>query len=954
MKSFLCLLFLCVSLYDFATAQVLPFRTYSIENGLSESMVNDMVQDSDGYLWIATSYGLNRFDGISFKNYYAEDGLLDNKISALYEDHNNRLWVGTEGGVNVIKSDSIYTFPELRSLESSIVLSIYQDHLNDYWFATDGEGVWHLDQRRNLTQYREVNGLAGDRVRDILEDDQDVLWFATRDGLTKLEDGNFRTFTTEDGLADNRLRDLATTSDGVLWIASNGGLCRLNEGDISCYTEEDGLVNNRIQSISVTESDGLWIGTEEGTSFFYNGTFTNYSIEEGLVNNIIQDTQYDREGNIWFGTYGGGMSLFLGESYKNYTIEEGLPNNVVTSIVEDPSGSQWVSTYGGGITRIDSSGFMTYDSDDGLVDNKVYTIKSDGANQLFVGTRWGLSIYEDGQFSNFNEEELPYRKIRALHQSQQTGESWWLGTYGEGVIEYDGQQFNQLTEEDSLVNNTVMAIEETDDGSLWFATYGGVSRWRDGKFTNYAMQDGLPNNGVLDILKDKSGNLWFATFGGLARFDDGTFETITAADGLTDEVCYFIEQDDRGIFWIGTNKGIVRFDYEAYNSGQNSKEVRAFKLITQDQGLVANEMIAGASFKDSKGDLWFGSVGGLTRFDPTKETMNGAPPKVHIENISVSGENIGVKSDLEIGSDNQNITFIFIGINFTAPDQVEYRYRLKNSGEGWQTTTQRSVHYSALMSGDYTFEVMAQNNDGQWSTERAEIDFTVLPPFWLRWWFIILVLLVLAGIIVFIYNYYRVRKMVDIERMRVRIASDLHDDVGSALTEIALQSDFLQTMDVADSLQESIQQIGNQSRKIVSSLDDIVWSIDARNDTFGDLTDRMQDHVNSVLPQKEVIYRFEGDMQEKLEVSLKENLYLIFKEAINNIAKHSDAERVEVTLSTGGNGFLLSVKDNGTGAKNERKTGQGLRNMKMRSKRIGAGITFNNNEGFEVRVEHIK
>jgi signal transduction histidine kinase len=224
----------------------------------------------------------------------------------------------------------------------------------------------------------------------------------------------------------------------------------------------------------------------------------------------------------------------------------------------------------------------------------------------------------------------------------------------------------------------------------------------------------------------------------------------------------------------------------------------------------------------------------------------------------------------------------------------------------------------------------------------------------MRWWFICIVLVLIVLIVLFVYNYYRVRKMVDIERMRVRIASDLHDDVGSALTEIALQSDFLQTMDVTEDLQESLQQIGSQSRKIVTSLDDIVWSIDARNDTVGDLTDRMQDYVNSVLPQKQINYQFEGDMQEKLKVSLKENLYLIFKEAVNNIAKHSNAERVDITLSTNGAGFEMRIKDNGKNASNVRKSGQGLRNMKMRAKRIDASVSFYYNNGFEVVVKSNK
>lgn len=946
MKRFLVLFILILGFSDVSRGQVFPFRTYSIENGLSEAVVNALIQDDEGYLWIGTSYGLNRFDGIQFENYYTEDGLLNNKIFSLYQDSKNRVWVGTGGGVNVIISDSIHTINELKPLETSTILAITQDSQNEFWFATDGEGVWHLDRENNLTQYREVHGMGDNRVRDIVQDGKGVLWFATRSGLTKLEDGNFRTFTTADGLPDNRLKDLLLTDDGSLWVATREGLCNVAENQFSCYTEEDGLINNRVQSLSKDKSGNLWIGTEEGASYFANGKFTNYSVDDGLTNNIIYATLYDREGNIWFGTFGGGISIFLGDHIKNYTIEEGLPNNVVTSITQDQTGNHWVTTYGGGIVRFEDSTTTVFKAKDGLVDNKVYTVKAGEQNRLFIGTRWGLSIYNHQKFYNFDETELPYRKIRAILIPEYS-EGIWLGTYGEGVIRYKDNRFTRITEEDGLANNIVMSIAEAPDGSVWFATYGGVSRWKDGTFTNFSIQDGLPNNGVLDILKDESGRLWFATFGGFARFDNGNFEAITAEDGLPDKVCYFIEQDDQGIFWIGTNNGVVRFDYDTFKSGRE----KAFKLITQNQGLVANEMNAGASFKDREGNLWFGSVGGLTKFIPGKTETTKAAPKVHIESVSVAGGVVPMKDGLEVSSDNHNITFQFIGISFSAPEQVVYKYRLRNSGEEWQQTSRRMVRYSALIPGDYIFEVKAINSDGNWSTETAEISFIVLAPFWLQWWFMAVMFLVFVGIVLFIYNYYRVRKMIEIERMRVRIASDLHDDVGSALTEIALQSDFLQTMEVADNLQDSLRQIGSQSRKIVSSLDDIVWSIDARNDTMGDLTDRMQDYVNNVLPQKQINYHFEGNMQEKLEVSLKENLYLIFKEAINNIAKHSNADKVDIMLSTSGNGFLMSIKDNGKNSENIRKSGQGLRNMDMRAKRVDADIYFSNNAGFEVRVE---
>ncbi|MGK7368665.1 MAG: sensor histidine kinase, partial [Candidatus Halalkalibacterium sp. M3_1C_030] len=544
-----------------------------------------------------------------------------------------------------------------------------------------------------------------------------------------------------------------------------------------------------------------------------------------------------------------------------------------------------------------------------------------------------------------------YRKIRAIEEADE-GEGYWMGTYGEGILHLKDGTFRHLQEQDGLANNTVLSVEKDEEGAIWFATYGGVSRYKEGDFTNYTIRDGLPNNGILDILKDRDGNMWFSTFSGISMLSDDGFITITEEEGLPDEVCYFILQDNSGIYWIGTKIGVVRFDYELYKEAVDDGERRkAFKLITQDQGLIANETNAGAGYKDENGILWFGTVGGLTRFDPEKAPVNNAPPKVHIENVSISGEPVENRRNVKISSENKNIGIEYIGISFSAPEQVLYEYRLRGSGEGWQQTNRRSVRYSALLPGDYTFQVRAQNNDGIWSEETASLSFTVMAPFWMQWWFVLLVLVVLIGIFLFIYNYYRVKKMVDIERMRVRIASDLHDDVGSALTEIALQSDFLQTTDVDEQVKQSLDQIGTQSRKIVSSLDDIVWSIDARNDTLGDLTDRMQDYINNMLPQKEVQYQFDDlDMDDKIPVSMKENLYLIFKEAVNNIAKHSDADKVEVVLKDRNGSFDLYIHDNGQGIKPERKSGQGLRNMKMRAKRIDAGIEFENEDGFTVHV----
>ncbi len=951
MKHSIYILLILACCAEGAFGQSYPFRSYSIEKGLTQAVVHDMMQDEEGYLWIATGYGLNRFDGVRFRNYYKENGLRNNKVYSLHQDGEGTIWVGTASGVNIIEGDSLVTVPELEALHTTTVLSIFGESGGDYWFATDGQGVWHLDRSGKLTQYISIHGLANDRVRDIVEDEEGTLWFATREGLTSLNDGNFRSYTDKHGLPDNKIRDLLLDRQGRLWIATRGGLSLFSDGKFVTYTERDGLINNRVQSLSPDEDDGLWIGTEEGVSHFTGRGFENYTVEQGLSNNLIYSTLFDREQNIWFGTFGGGVSVFFGDHIQNFTVEEGLPNNVVTSITEDHHGNHWITTYGGGLSKYDGQSFENFTGANGLVDNKAYTAIVDHRNRILVGTRWGLSIYDGEAFRNFDETELPYRKVRAIIEPDDR-RGYWIGTYGEGVLEMRDDSFRQYREKDGLANNTVLSVEQDGEGGVWFATYGGASRIKDGDFTNYTIQDGLPNNGVLDILRDRSGRMWFSTFGGIALLTEEGMEAITEEDGLPDEVCYFIIQDDEGIFWIGTKEGVVRFDYEQYRSAADSdSRGGAFKLITSDQGLIANEMNTSAAFKDSNGDLWFGSVGGLTRYIPSRAPVRNAPPKVHIENVMVSGEQVGGWKELKIGSDNRNVTIEYIGISLKAPEQVTYEYRLRESDEPWQKTSERSVRFSSLLPGEYTFQVRARNNAGQWSTETASLSFTVLAPFWLQWWFVGGVVLLLLGIMAFIYNYYRARKMIEMERMRVRIASDLHDDVGSALTEIALQSDFLQTTDAGEEIKNSLKQIGTQSRKIVSSLDDIVWSIDARNDTLGDLTDRMQDYINNMLPDKEVRYEFDQlDMEEKLTVQMKENLYLIFKEAVNNIARHSGAERVEVELKNRNGTFDLYIHDDGRGMEAGRKTGQGLQNMKMRAERIGADIDFDNKEGFTVHV----
>jgi len=946
---------LLIASWQLADAQVFPLRTYSIEDGLSESVVNSITQDDKGYIWVATEFGLNRLDGVKIKNYFAEDGLNHNKLNTLFVDSQHRLWIGSEAGVNYIFDDTVYTPKNLEVLQNSSISAIFEDSEGNFWFGTDGNGVWLLDNQKNLTQYARINGLANDRVRDIVEHKNGTMWFGTRNGLTSLKSGNFKTYTVKQGLIDEKIRDLMISRDNKLLIATREGLSIFDDGTFKNITEKDGLINNQIRSLTQDRSGGLYLGTEEGLSYYYNGSFTNYKASDGLANQHVLTTFRDDQDGIWLGTFGGGVNYHTGLLISNYSVDNGLKNNMISSITKGREDRTLVGTYGSGIAVIKDSVLTTINETDGLVNNKVYTMMPDSRGRVWIGTRWGLSVYEDGQFTNYDENELPERKIRTIHESKSDG-SIWLGTLGGGLIHMKEGKFSTITKSDGLANNTVRDIEEDSVGHLWIATFGGVNIYKDGMFKSISLSDGLPNNGVNDIEIDTDGNAWFATYSGFVKYENGKLKVFDKSNGMSDEVCYFIREQEPGIFWIGTNKGLIRFDEQKLHNPTVTDTSLAFRTYTTDQGLISNELNTQA-IHINEDYLWAGTVGGVSKISLSTVTEESYQPPLYITGLSLFNKTLPLKDNLELDSGQNFLTIHFSGIDYRAPEQITYEYRLKGADKRWIKTKERRVQYAALPAGEYTFQVRAKNFYNNWSDQAETVHFTIIPPFWQRWWFYLLITMTVIGIILFFYHYYRVNKMVELERLRVQIASDLHDDVGASLTEIALQTDFLQTTNKDREMNSMLKDIGQISRNVVSSLDDIVWTIDARNDTLGDLTDRMQDYANHVLSNRDirVTYSFEdADMACKMPVEERENIYLIFKESMNNIAKHSDADRVWVRLEYQNDGFKMVIKDDGTAGlitENGKKSGHGLMNMKMRSKRIGARLNINSENGFEIEVE---
>jgi signal transduction histidine kinase len=403
-------------------------------------------------------------------------------------------------------------------------------------------------------------------------------------------------------------------------------------------------------------------------------------------------------------------------------------------------------------------------------------------------------------------------------------------------------------------------------------------------------------------------------------------------------------QDDNGFYWISSDRGINKLDPRSFK----------VKNYTTADGLQSNEFNSNAALKTSSGDFYFGGVNGFNVFRPLALREDKTPPTLVLESYAIHDKKFPARPSVALAHDENYLSFTFAALEFSAPDKIKYRYRLEGFENEWNDAgNKREATYTNLDPGNYTFQVKAANPDGYWTEPGVSLAITIDPPFWKTWWFTTFMVIVTASLM-YAFHRYRLYQSLKVERLRNKIASDLHDEVGSSLTRISIYSDLLQNEKAMGESQGYLKNINALSREVVSTMSDIVWSIDNRSDTMGALVMRMKDYATEVLQSKNIELEFKTDLKENvpLDPAQKQNIYLIFKEALNNIVKHAAATRVSVMLSNSDGEFSLQIRDNGKGCTaNISSKGHGLRNMQRRAQAIGGEFYFKNTDGTTVLVK---
>ena len=743
-------------------------KNYSIEDGLAQSQVDAIYQDSKGYLWIGTlGGGVSRFDGQTFTNYTTRHGLTDNHVFTIFEDADGTMWFGTQQGVCRCDGTKFQRPDTMDGLGRQAVKAILEDSRGSLWFGSE-KGAWHYDQKyKRLRPFTGKEGLTNNAISSMLLDSRGILWFGSHGGgIIRYDGRDFSPLSTVHGLALDTVHSILEDRHRHLWFATPGGVSRYDGKAFRNYTVKEGLSGNDVRAIIEDREGNLWFGTDGGGVCRFDGkVFTCLTEKNGLSSNVIWSLLEDREGSIWIGTYRGGLDQYRGGTFSYFSARDGLGDDVIRAILEDRAGNFWFGTYRGGVSRWDGKSITTFTTREGLIDNFVLTMFEDRQGDLWFGTFAGVSRYDGQTFMNLGREDgLADQIVRAIVQ-ERSGHMWF-GTNDGGISHYDGHTITNFTTADGLNCNQITALLEDRQGHIWIGTLNGLCCYDGHTFTNISQKYGLAQKNIYAITEDGSGSLWIGAYGdGIIKYTprhpNGAIDVFSRADGLPHDSVVSLCPDNRGNLWLGTEKGISRFDAAAYErTGQ-----KIFKHYGPAEGFACIECIHNAILKDHDGNIWFGTLKGAIQYHPHLDRPNLHEPITHItkvrllfdeHSLSDYAEGISLENGLPIGLRlpyyKNHLAFDFIGISLRVPEKVKYRYQLARFDNLWLPVVKGSqATYSNIPPGKYTFKVKASNNDGVWNKEPTSFSFEITPPFWLAWWFYLLCAVVLiVGILTFI------------------------------------------------------------------------------------------------------------------------------------------------------------------------------------------------------------
>lgn len=788
-KLFISFLLLIFCLYGHSQQRF--FSGYSISDGLSQSVVNCIFQDSRGFMWFGTQNGLNRFDGYSFEVFIYKPNdttsISNNWIYSITEDKQGNLWIGTKGGLNR------YLFKEKR-FERIHYSTPYAGNITEYIYdvKTAGDGtilintppVLSICDPEKLSFRHFLSPVPIDEsIKDwnipLLIDPDHKIWIGSPNGLACFtpDSGKFEVFARDLPGSLNPGNQLISAlfrdKQGNLWIGTPSGLYRYRENDKSFlqYKNIPGnsnyLINNTVRAITADSSGNLWIATEGGglnvlmKDYNRNEVLERFTEENSAIaHNIILSLFPDRSGNLWIGTLSGVSRTDLKKQKFNLYRNSGSPSsvdlagNIIASVYKDEKGKLWIGNWGQGFNIFDRSTgkvehFSSHHSGKNYIpDNYVHSIFKDDKDMLWIGTRDGLLVWQEksGSFirpSSFSgNPALPdFRGLRIFTMIQDRLKNYWVATqnglFKVNPLQRQTSRFHATAQEQYRISgNLVYDVLEDSHSLIWIATTEGLDLLNPatGSIRHFGKSEGgdkaLSDDFVTSLCEDQSGDIWIGTSSYIDRFskNDSSFTWYTQEHGLPGNLVYSIQRDKSNGIWVATGNGLCHFD----------PKPGTFHTFSVEDGMQSPEFNLNASFVSDDGEVFFGGMNGLNAFYPDSLRNNPYIPPVVITSVYKIKKgireyiNVEKTNRLVLPHNENSLTIEFAALEFTHPSKNRYMYHFEGMDEEWiDIGTRRFVSFYNLSSGEYRLRIRGSNSDGLWNEQGATLHIVVKAPWWM-------------------------------------------------------------------------------------------------------------------------------------------------------------------------------------------------------------------------------
>ena len=737
-----------------AFSQRYNFVNYSLEEGLPQSQVTDICQDRFGYLWIGTETGLSRFDGIEFANYSTDDGLPDNEINKLFLDSKNKLWIATPKGIAQYAKNGFISYPFSQDLTLEYNVNDFAE-LNGVLYLAADEGM--LSFSNDKFELMVIDTAAPNSIRAILNIEDTVLFCATRNGLFRFNGSDFSVYEDEQ-LEGLNMSDIARR-DNELYISTYyAGLIMLDLNSSNVITIPTPV--NRIRNIHVTK-DAILCATKNGATEIGQHSLFHYNLQNGLIFENIRSVFIDREQNIWLGTDGKGLLKLTGKSIISYTKADGLSSDAVMSISQNRNGNFYFGTYDAGLTKwfVPSDSLPSIVYSDQLKNSTIWATIIDQHQNCWTGTATGLDILDPN--GNLIQNELTSSILTKTRTILFLSDSIQLVGGSDGISMWNGKDLTKLYPDLSLDVNKLISTNDY----LYVASTTGLFRAKITTAMNVIELIELPENNVKSITVDAAENIWIGTN------SNGIYVLTKSGKLYPFELDYNdtrsrtilgLITDKSGDIWAATLNGVYQISYQF--DDQYSFRINHFGYA---EGLITLECNQNAIFEDNDHTIWVGTSEGLVQIDPklNDDLFRFRKPELLITGLRLfmddfdysayefeENKESGVPTSIIFPYNKNHLTFDFIGLHLKDPEGVKYQYRLLGAEENWSPiTTNRYATYSFIDHGEYDFEVRATNNSGEWS-EISRMQVIILPPFWLTWWFISLVIIASIALLILIFQ----------------------------------------------------------------------------------------------------------------------------------------------------------------------------------------------------------